>query len=60
MQLGKFRSPKQVLTIDGSTEPSSEDRFCLGLLSNVHHDIVIEEVRRHIYWQGYSSDVCVR
>lgn len=44
----KFRAPRQVLTIDGGTDPSSEDRFCLGLLSNVNRDIVIEQTRRHI------------
>ena len=43
-----FSASKPSLTIDGFTDPSSSDRFCLGLLSNIHRDPVIEQTRRHI------------
>lgn len=43
-----FNSMKPSLTMDGFTDPSSADRFCLGLLSNIHRDSVIEQTRRHI------------
>ncbi len=35
-------------TVDGFTDPSSQDRFCLGLLSNTRRDAQIEQTRRHI------------
>ena len=44
----KFQATKPTLIIDGGTDPSSEDRFCIGLLSNVNRDQVIEQTRRHI------------
>ena len=44
----KFQAARRVLTIDGGTDPSSDDRFCVGLLSNVNRDHVIEQTRRHI------------
>jgi len=34
--------------IDGYTDPSRSDRFCLGLLSNVNRNSTIENTRRHI------------
>ena len=43
-----FNASKPSLTMDGFTDPSSADRFCLGLLSNIHRDSVIEQTRRHI------------
>ena len=43
-----FSASKPSLTVDGFTDPSSEDRFCLGLLSNIHRDQQIETTRRHI------------
>ena len=43
-----FNAYKPSLTIDGGTDPSSPERFCLGLLSNVNRDSVIEQTRRHI------------
>ena len=43
-----FNGTKPSLTMDGFTDPSSADRFCLGLLSNIHRDGVIEQTRRHI------------
>ena len=43
-----FNSTKNSLTIDGFTDPSSPERFCLGLLSNVNRDATIEQTRRYI------------
>ena len=43
-----FQAARRVLTIDGGTDPSSDDRFCVGRLSNVNRDHVIEQTRRHI------------
>jgi hypothetical protein len=36
------------LTIDGYTDPSQAERFCLGVLSNVNRKPEIEITRRHI------------
>lgn len=36
------------ITVDGFTDPSNADRFCLGLLSNINRDKVTEAARRHI------------
>ena len=43
-----FNTSMPSLTIDGFTNPSSPERFCLGLFSNVHRDPTIEQTRRHI------------
>ena len=43
-----FQASKPSLTVDGFTDPSSADRFCLGLLSNIHRDQQIEQTRRHV------------
>ena len=43
-----FNASTPSLTIDGFTDPNSQERFCLGLLTNVHRDPVIEQTRRHI------------
>ena len=43
-----FHASQPSLTIDGFTDPSSSERFCLGLLSNVNRDSTIEMTRRHI------------
>jgi hypothetical protein len=36
------------LIIDGFTSPSSQDRFCVGRLTNVNRTAAIEETRRLI------------
>ncbi|XP_066913963.1 mothers against decapentaplegic homolog 3-like [Clytia hemisphaerica] len=43
-----FSGTRPVLTVDGYTDPSNTDRFCLGLLSNPNRTDDIEESRRHI------------
>lgn len=43
-----FHASQPSLTIDGFTDPSSSERFSLGLLSNVNRDSTIEMTRRHI------------
>ena len=43
-----FNASKPSITMDGFTDPSSAHRFCLGLLSNIHRDSVIERTRSHI------------
>jgi len=36
------------MTVDGFTDPSNSERFCLGLLSNVNRNAAVELTRRHI------------
>lgn len=44
-----FHATTNHLIIDGFTDPSSHNnRFCLGLLSNVNRNSTIENTRRHI------------
>nr|CAH7718098.1 unnamed protein product [Callosobruchus chinensis] len=44
-----FHASQPSITVDGFTDPSnSESRFCLGLLSNVNRNTVVEQTRRHI------------
>lgn len=43
-----FHASQPSITVDGFTDPSNADRFCLGLLSNVNRNIVVEQTRRHI------------
>ncbi|KAM3179344.1 hypothetical protein ACTXT7_000745 [Hymenolepis weldensis] len=43
-----FYCASPCLTVDGFTDPSRENRFCLGLLSNVNRGHQIELTRRHI------------
>ena len=43
-----FHASQPSLTVDGFTDPSSSDRFCLGLLSNVNRTQQVEMTRRHI------------
>jgi len=51
MQVGeafKVISSSPKVVIDGYTDPSSVNRFCLGQLSNVHRTDVSEKARLHI------------
>ncbi|XP_039273832.1 mothers against decapentaplegic homolog 3-like [Styela clava] len=43
-----FHASQSSLTIDGFTDPSNSERFCLGLLSNINRTQHIEMTRRHI------------
>lgn len=43
-----FHASQPSITVDGFTDPSSADRFCLGLLSNVNRNTVVEQTRKHI------------
>ncbi len=43
-----FHASQPSIIVDGFTDPSNADRFCLGLLSNVNRNTVVEQTRRHI------------
>ncbi|XP_013418844.1 mothers against decapentaplegic homolog 3 isoform X2 [Lingula anatina] len=43
-----FHASQPSLTVDGFTDPSNSERFCLGLLSNVNRTQQVEMTRRHI------------
>ena len=50
-QVGEtFKVPSSIeaVKVDGYVDPSREDRFCLGALSNVHRTDKIEKARLHI------------
>lgn len=51
-----FHASQPSLTVDGFTDPSNSERFCLGLLSNVNRNATVEMTRRHI---GMSYFHCV-
>ena len=38
-----YRASQDTVTVDGFTDPSSSERFCLGLLSNINRNTVIEQ-----------------
>uniref|UniRef100_A0A0K0DE35 Mothers against decapentaplegic homolog n=1 Tax=Angiostrongylus cantonensis TaxID=6313 RepID=A0A0K0DE35_ANGCA len=50
-----FKVYKNELIVDGFTDPNSDERICLGLLSNVNRNSTIENTRRHIGKGGNSS-----
>ena len=43
-----FHASQPSITVDGFTDPSQGDMFCLGLLSNINRNTVVEQTRRHI------------
>jgi len=43
-----FYASQPSLTVDGFCDPSSSERFCLGLLSNINRAQQVEMTRRHI------------
>uniref|UniRef100_A0A4W3JPC1 MH2 domain-containing protein n=1 Tax=Callorhinchus milii TaxID=7868 RepID=A0A4W3JPC1_CALMI len=43
-----FHASLTSILIDGFTDPSNNNRFCLGLLSNINRNSTIENTRRHI------------
>ncbi|XP_012862512.2 mothers against decapentaplegic homolog 3, partial [Echinops telfairi] len=55
-----FHASQPSMTVDGFTDPSNSERFCLGLLSNVNRNAAVELTRRHIgvrgavLWTGLS------
>ncbi|XP_015782001.1 protein mothers against dpp-like [Tetranychus urticae] len=60
-----FLATDSYVTIDGFTNPSSPNRFCLGSLSNVNRNSTIEQTRKHIgkgvklvYEQGKVFAIC--
>ncbi|PAA46017.1 hypothetical protein BOX15_Mlig017485g3, partial [Macrostomum lignano] len=43
-----YHASSQFITVDGGTDPSGRNRFCLGLLSNVNRSLTVEQTRRSI------------
>uniref|UniRef100_H2YRK0 Mothers against decapentaplegic homolog n=1 Tax=Ciona savignyi TaxID=51511 RepID=H2YRK0_CIOSA len=43
-----FHATQSSLTVDGFTDPSNAERFCLGLLSNINRTQHVEITRRHV------------
>ena len=41
-------TPQETVVVDGFTDPSSSERFCLGLLSNINRNNVVEQTRKNI------------
>lgn len=47
-EIFKVPASNSAITVDGYTDPSSLDRFCLGKLTSVHRTEAIEKARLHI------------
>ena len=43
-----FHVYKSSFIVDGFTDPSSSERLCLGMLSNVNRTLAVEHIRHHI------------
>jgi len=43
-----YRASQETVVVDGFTDPSSSERFCLGLLSNINRNNVVEQTRKNI------------
>ena len=43
-----FHAAQDNVTVDGFTDPSSCERFCLGILSNINRNTVVEQTRKNI------------
>lgn len=43
-----FQASQPSVYVDGYTNPTSPERFCLGVLSNVNRNAIVEQTRRSI------------
>lgn len=54
-----FHASQPSMTVDGFTDPSNSERFCLGLLSNVNRNAAVELTRRHIGNESPHPHCCL-